>query len=373
MAQSCQRSFVKTFASVRKAARRDGVPLRFAGAENHVGRAQIREILHGPRLQPKLTVGPPDDAYGRVFGTGYTPGTSTAMRLLAHKLTHVNQQQRSRTLSLKPKDDSDSPFLDPAPEQSARIPRWIFEVPEEETTPPLPEEESTIARKESPISGPALPEKTIGNQHRQEIAQVLHRKRVDGELHRAVSGPATGSCSWTCPPAGAPPYVAVSDPSHNCYAYAMTSPGSGFLQPGQIANTIEFRATSGDAAAISSLGGPPAAAAHLQSNYFSPAGVQTQFQADLGSRFSPNCVNCCSSSKRKVVAVTTDALSAVGGTHWDFHWYRKDSDKGWSHKRGELDSQRDDAASAGPICSPCGASRSYPGLNYSNVVGAWCL
>jgi hypothetical protein len=106
-------------------------------------RAAIRHILHGPRLQPKLTVGPPDDAYEReadrvadavmrmpepderiqrmcpecedelqrqplaravharaftvgqdvVFGAGQlAPETPNGRRLLAHELTHVVQQ-----------------------------------------------------------------------------------------------------------------------------------------------------------------------------------------------------------------------------------------------------------------------------------------
>jgi hypothetical protein len=65
--------------------------------------------------------------------------------------------------------------------------------------------------------------------------------------------------------------------------------------------------------------------------------------------------------------------SRRGAASWDFHWYRKDADRPWSHKRGSPDSQRDDAAGTAPICNPCNASRSYPGLNYKNVIGSWCV
>jgi hypothetical protein len=94
---------------------------------------------------------------------------------------------------------------------------------------------------------------------------------------------------------------------------------------------------------------------------------------DLGSPISTNCANCCVHPKRKIIAVTTDKLATVHKDHWDFHWYRKDADRAWSHKPGRTDARRDDAAGTSPICNPCSASRSYTGLDYKYVVGSWCV
>jgi hypothetical protein len=58
---------------------------------------------------------------------------------------------------------------------------------------------------------------------------------------------------------------------------------------------------------------------------------------------------------------------------WDFHWYRKSADRSWAHKRGEGDPQEDDASGTAPICNPCNADRNYGSLDYSNVVGSYCV
>jgi hypothetical protein len=58
---------------------------------------------------------------------------------------------------------------------------------------------------------------------------------------------------------------------------------------------------------------------------------------------------------------------------WDFHWYRKDADRSWSHKRGGAAAQQDDAAGSTPICNPCTASRNHGIADYTNVIGSWCL
>jgi len=194
---------------------------------------------------------------------------------------------------------------------------------------------------------------------RHELTHVLEDgQRGGGTVKRAAL------CAGTCPPAGAPPWAPVSDTSFNCYAYALNSPGSGMLQPGQRAGTAEF----------TDLTGPdPAKRAAAAATYFTPAGVLRNVSADLGAPVSTNCNVCCSSPKRKIIAVTTDAMAAVGAAHWDFHWYRKDADNPWSHKRGRTPAQRNDAAGTFPICNPCTASRGYYTHNYNNVVGSWCV
>lgn len=198
---------------------------------------------------------------------------------------------------------------------------------------------------------------------RHELSHVMQPPPAAASIQRAAV------CSGTCSPGTAPPFSVISDPSFNCYAYAMNSSASGFLQPGQIANTTEFRAAiRSDPAAIAAVGGPAAAL-----NYFTPAGVLRNATADLGAPLSTNCNNCCASGKRKVIAVTTDSITSVGAASWDHHWYRKDADSGWSHKRGATDSQRADASGVDPICNPCNANRNYGSLNYRNVVGSWCV
>jgi len=217
---------------------------------------------------------------------------------------------------------------------------------------------------------------------RHELTHALAPRPRGGEVFRQ-GAPA---CPTTCSPGSAPPFVALSDSTYNCYAYAMNSPGSGFLQPGQSAGTAEFTAQdtiTSDAAAT---------AAQLKSirPYFSLAGVRRNATADRGSPLATNCLGCCPDTQRKIVAVTTDAATkfirgTVGGAfsewipmvtatqEWDHHWYRKSDDRTWAHKRGGNDPQVDDAAGATPICNPCSASRNYGTLDYRNVVGEWCV
>jgi len=216
---------------------------------------------------------------------------------------------------------------------------------------------------------------------RHEVAHVLQAPTRQPGIFRTPA-----ICPTTCAPGTAPAFVPVSDTTFNCYSYAMNNSGSGFLQPGGRAGTAEFvaqRTTRADPAAT------PAALTAILS-YFSPAGVKRNAVADLGAAFSSNCSGCCPSTQRKIISVTTDAATKFkmvtsGGAFvgwapmvsptqgWDHHWYRKDADRSWSHKRGQLDAQQDDAAGTSPICNPCTASRAYAGLNYNHVVGSWCV
>ena len=322
----------------------------FSGVRVHSD-ARAAEAARSVRARA-FTVGR-DIAFG---ATEYAPDTTPGRQLLAHELTHVLQQggQRLRRQAI-PGIDED--VVASQPGRSVRLPRWLLGQIDEDGKAVSRQTEGVLARKRA--------EEGAGRSLLSGVASSV--------VFRTPSGPAAGDCSWTCPPRGATPYVPVSNPSFNCYAYAMDSPGSLFLQPGQIAGTLEFRASTGDPAAVAALGGPPGAATHLLAHYYTPSGMRAQMTADLGSPSSPNCLGCCAGARRKVMAVTSGPLSAVGSSHWDFHWYRKDADRGWSHKRGTLDSQRDDAAGAGPICSPCRAARNYGAVNYNHVVGAWCV
>lgn len=290
-----------------------------------------------------------------VFGEGqYMPNTTEGQRLLAHELTHVMQQDNSHRVKRMP-EENEGEFIEGPPEQSIRIPKWIVEDIESSKEAPVIKEDITLARK------PMI----------SDLSHSIIPKDDSTIILRQPSGPATGNCSWTCPPVGALPYVPVSDTSFNCYAYSLNV--SEWKEPGQITNTVEWRAHHNDINAINALGGYAAAREHLKKNYYTPNGMLKQTSADLGSRFSSNCIGCCTGSNRKIIMVTTDPLSVVGHGHFDFHFYRKDKDKGWSHKPGHTDSKREDSSGVGPICSPCRAGRDYGTYNYKNILGAWCI
>jgi hypothetical protein len=194
---------------------------------------------------------------------------------------------------------------------------------------------------------------------RHELTHVLHDgPRDGGTVKRAAL------CAGTCPPAGALPWAPLTNTTFNCYSYALNSPASLMLQPGQKSGSSEW----------TDLHSPdPAKRAAAAATYFTPAGVLRNVTSDLGAPVSTNCDTCCSSPKRKIIAVATDALASVGIGHYDFHWYRKDADGPWSHKRGRTPAERNDAAGTFPICNPCNASRSYAGHDYKNVIGSWCV
>jgi hypothetical protein len=127
--------------------------------------------------------------------------------------------------------------------------------------------------------------------------------------------------------------------------------------------------------------------------YFTPTGVKTNTEADLGARISSDCTKCCTGSQRKIIEVSADAatgfspaLSSTGtflawlpkvgaSLVWDFHWYRKDADRSWSHKHGSGPAQRNDESGAAPICNPCTADRNFTigSVNYNKVIGSWCV
>jgi len=275
-----------------------------------------------------------------VFNAGhYAPETPAGRRLLAHELTHVIQQGGSGSLKRQAEPRAEEP-------PGAELPI-------------------------SPLPG-------MSDLSPEDVARKGESESVT--IFRVPSGPATGSCSWNCPAAGATPYSATSSPAFNCYSYAMNSPGSGVLRPGAIAGTSLLRARFGNPAALAAVGGTAGLL-----TYFTPASVRRNLDADLGSHISTDCTACCASPKRKIIAVTTDNAASVfwtgsiyagrlsGGGVWDFHFYRKDADKAWSHKRGGLPSERVDGSGAGPICSPCRVNRSYPAGTYTQIVGSWCV
>lgn len=215
---------------------------------------------------------------------------------------------------------------------------------------------------------------------RHEVTHVLKSQPSAQGVYRA------NLCPLTCEPAGALPFVPVSDSTFNCYSYALNSPASRFLLPGQRARTAEFIAMA------TILSNPLATTAQKATTlpYFTVAGVKTNTEADIGSAVSSDCNVCCSGSNRKVIEFATDSattfkrIAGPGGAfngwqpmvssseRWDFHWYRKDADGAWSHKHGGRDAQRADESGTTPLCNPCTADRNF-GPNYKNVVGSWCI
>lgn len=58
------------------------------------------------------------------------------------------------------------------------------------------------------------------------------------------------------------------------------------------------------------------------------------------------------------------------GSLIDYHWYRKDKNGYWSHKRG-LTAISNKDASGNKIKNPKNANRNYSGCNYSTFVGTY--
>lgn len=67
-------------------------------------------------------------------------------------------------------------------------------------------------------------------------------------------------------------------------------------------------------------------------------------------------------------------IAAVVAPHDDYHFYRQDKTKRWSHKPGATDVIDYDATKR-PIYDPQLASRTYPssGLDYKDFCGYWCI
>jgi uncharacterized protein DUF4157 len=212
---------------------------------------------------------------------------------------------------------------------------------------------------------------------RHEISHAVAPARASTGVFRA--------CTANCAAAGATAYAANSDTGTNCYGYAVGT--AAFLRPGAIAKTTEWK----DRMRIQWAEASTPAELKSILPYFTVSHIKTNTEADLSTALSGDCSNCCSSPKRKVIEVATDPvtkfqkgvdssgnftmwLGITSGTDtWDFHWYRKDADRSWSHKRGGSPSEQGDAGGTTPICNPCTASRSYPGADYSKVVGSWCV
>ncbi len=218
---------------------------------------------------------------------------------------------------------------------------------------------------------------------RHELTHVLHSPASPSTIFRTPS-----ACSTNCPAAGAPAFAPFASTAVNCYGYARSVPPSGFLAPGQIAGTADFNAQR--AVRATAMASPAALAGILP--YFTPGAVKTNTEADIGSQVSSDCNFCCESPKRKIIEVCSDAatgfarissggvfrtwLPMVSNTQvWDFHWYRKDDDRSWSHKHGGGPAQQNDESGVSPICNPCTADRNFTAgpVDYNNVIGSWCV
>ena len=219
---------------------------------------------------------------------------------------------------------------------------------------------------------------------RHELTHVLRSPASPSTIFRVPS-----VCTTNCPPASAPVFAPNASTSVNCYGYARSVPGSGFLEPGEIAGTAQWSAQS---TARANPGSSASALAGILP-YFTPSAVRTNTEADLGARISSDCTKCCKEPKRKIIEVCADPatgfspifdssgsfltwLPMVSSTLvWDFHWYRKDADRSWSHKHGGSPAQQNDESGVSPICNPCTADRNFTAgpVDYKNVVGSWCV
>jgi Domain of unknown function (DUF4157) len=219
---------------------------------------------------------------------------------------------------------------------------------------------------------------------RHELTHVLQSPAGPSTIFRAPS-----VCFTNCPAAGAPAFTPFASTAVNCYGYARSFPPSGFIAPGEIAGTAQWSAQNTVRA------NPTASAADLAGilPYFTPAAVRTNTEADIGSQISSDCTLCCTSPRRKIIEVCSDsaigfarAVDSAGAfvawlpmvsssLFWDFHWYRKDDDRSWSHKHGGAPAQRNDESGVSPICNPCNADRNFTtgSVDYNHVVGSWCV
>jgi hypothetical protein len=213
---------------------------------------------------------------------------------------------------------------------------------------------------------------------RHEVTHVLNSSANRGGVFRAP-------CTTNCPAASAPSFAAFTSTSVNCYGYASNLPPSGFIDPGEKAGTAEATRQR----TIRAKARPTTAELRSILPYFTPASMKQNAEADLGTALSSDCTASCSSPKRKIICVVTDDATVFGclagvpllmpmvstTQFWDHHWYRKDADRSWSHKRGGSPARQDDAAGTSPICNPCNASRTYsgPNVDYKNVVCSWCI
>src|SRR5262249_24581198 len=202
---------------------------------------------------------------------------------------------------------------------------------------------------------------------RHELTHVLRSPASPSSIFRAGS-----VCSTNCPPAAAPAFAPFTSTAVNCDGYPANFPPSGFLSPGQIGGTADFQAQR--TVRANPLASPAALAGILP--YFTPSAVKTNTEVDLGTQISSDCTKCCESPKRKIIEVCSDAATGFarissGGVFrtwlpmvsntlvWDFHWYRKDDDRSWSHMHGGGPAQQNDESGAAPICNPCTADRNF--------------
>ena len=138
--------------------------------------------------------------------------------------------------------------------------------------------------------------------------------------------------------------------STNCYAYSLNNqviPNTNYLwymQPGQ------------------------AAGYELTSNMITAMTVKSFVEADaevLGFTFSPiSKYDVCTGNTYKVALVVANGV--------DYHWYRENPDKTWSHKPGRTAVTKLDASSH-VIYDPEVANRNYQYANYSTFVGYFAV
>lgn len=130
---------------------------------------------------------------------------------------------------------------------------------------------------------------------------------------------------------------------NNCYNYATNQPNSSIAQPGWASGTMNSSPYS--------CGGLLAGA---EGDGLAFAG-QTLDEARM--RCEPPC-----------------CLVALVNSGGDYHWYREDADRTWSHKPGSHPATNLDAGGQ-IIIDPSGANHSYGGgaLNYNSFCGFMCV
>ena len=123
--------------------------------------------------------------------------------------------------------------------------------------------------------------------------------------------------------------------THNCYSYAL----------GKIVNDLDSKAQPGYAAGFS----------HIKSNDYNCKSFRKRLKKDSPGSYLEKFDNSCLPGFYKVFL----ALDPKN----DYHWYRQDKSKYWSHKPGSTDVINVDA-SGKKISNPLKSNRNFKHRNY---------
>lgn len=140
--------------------------------------------------------------------------------------------------------------------------------------------------------------------------------------------------------------------NQNCYAYAISHPKTkNKLQPGEIAGLKKLK----------------------KKNYSCQKLINRVLLDNAGKIYIENYGSCMPNYRKIALFLDKD------GKKRDYHFYRQEENRYWTHKRGDLEiSSRDDSGNL--IISPLHIDRDYrknnkeeSGNNYKDFCAAFCI